>query len=172
VAAAEELFASLYSELHRLAESQLRRNGGALVIGTTSLLHEAFLNMVGREDVVFTERARFFAYAARVMRGLTIDYLRRRQAQKRGAQLELTLEENGELSSGVLEAQRELTSLTQSLADLAQLDPSLSELIDLHFFGGLSFIEIANLRQVSERTVHRDWQKAKLLLRRSMRADA
>lgn len=170
--AAREVFALLYAELHRLAENQLHRNGGALVLGTTSLLHQAFLNMVGRDEVVFTERARFFAYAARAMRGLVVDYLRRRHAHKRDARLELTLDEHPELSPGVIDARHELASLTDSLEELAQLDPALAELIDLHFFGGLSFIEIADLRQVSERTVHRDWQKAKLLLRRSMLTEA
>jgi RNA polymerase sigma factor (TIGR02999 family) len=166
--AAEELFPIFYSELHRLAENHLRRSGGALTLGATTLLHEAYVNMVGRHELTFAERSRFFAYAARVMRGLTIDYLRRRHARKRGSRLELTLDECSAPSSGTLAAQRDLTALADSMQDLAAFEPRLAELIDLHFFGGLSFIEIAGLREVSERTVQRDWQKAKLLLRQAL----
>src|SRR5919202_6912550 len=89
--AAEQLFATLYAELHRLAEHHLRRGGGALTLGPTTLLHEAYLNIAGRDDVAFADQARFLAYASRAMRGLLIDYARRRRAQKRGRQLEITL---------------------------------------------------------------------------------
>ena len=86
--AADALFAALYSELHRLAKSQLARNGVA-TIGTTTLLHEAYLDIAGRESV-FPDRARFMGYAAKVMRGLIIDYARSRQALKRGGAFEIT----------------------------------------------------------------------------------
>jgi len=85
--AAEQLFALLYDELHRLAEHHLHRGNSALTIGTTTLVHEAYLNMVGRTDVSFPDRQRFFAYASRAMRGLVIDFARRRCAKKRGRML-------------------------------------------------------------------------------------
>ena len=86
--AADTLFATLYAELHRLASRQLARSSGELTLGTTTLLHEAYLNMSRREGAAFPDRARFMGYAARVMRGLVIDYVRNRTAQKRGGQLE------------------------------------------------------------------------------------
>src|SRR5207237_9886935 len=83
--AADKLFAILYHELHRLAEDNLRRAGSSLTLGPTTLLHEAYLNIAGREETEFTDRARFMVYASRAMRGLVIDYARRRRAKKRGA---------------------------------------------------------------------------------------
>jgi RNA polymerase sigma factor (TIGR02999 family) len=171
-AAAEELFALLYAELHRLAQSHLRRQGGSLTLGATTLVHEAYLNMIGRSEALFPDRARFFAYASRAMRGLAIDYSRRRHAKKRGRQFEITLEQDDDLSPGTAAAVTDLTELGDALTELAQVDPPLAELVDLHFFGGLSFLEIAGLRAVSERTVQRDWQKARLLLNRALREES
>ena len=79
--AADQLFALLYDELHRLAERHLRRGGAELTVGTTTLVHECYLGMAGLTDVTFPDRARFFAYASRAMRGLVIDYSRRRRAR-------------------------------------------------------------------------------------------
>jgi len=89
--AIDQLFSMLYHELHRLAEANLRHAGSALTLGTTTLLHETYLNIAGRKDIAFAERARFLAYASRAMRGLVIDYARRRRAKKRGSQFEITL---------------------------------------------------------------------------------
>src|SRR5918993_2868316 len=89
-AAAEALFTMLYSELHLLARRELARRGGSGTLGATTLLHEAYLDISGREGLVFPDRARFMAYAARVMRGLIIDHVRRRHARKRGGLFEIT----------------------------------------------------------------------------------
>ncbi len=167
--AAEQLFALLYDELHRLAEHHLHRGNSALTIGTTTLVHEAYLNMIGRTDVSFPDRQRFFAYASRAMRGLVIDFARRRCAKKRGRMLEITLEEGGVGSPEVKEATQDLPALNEGLNRLAGLDPMLAELVDLHFFGGFSFAEIATLRGISERTVEREWRKARTLLHRLVR---
>ena len=171
--AAETLFAILYDELHRLAEHSLRRAGASLTLGTTTLLHEAYLNIAGRENVAFAERSRFLAYAARAMRGLVIDYARSRRALKRGRQFEITLANDDEPSPDQgMEKAAELERLGDALDELAGLEPALSELVDLHFFCGFSFGEIASLRQVSERTVQRDWRKARLLLHEALLDDA
>ena len=170
--AADQLFAMLYSELHRLAEYNLRRAGYSLTLGTTTLIHEAYLNIAGRENVAFPERSRFLAYASRAMRGLIVDYARRRRAQKRGRQLEITLGDEEEASSGTsMEKASELAQLGDALEELTQLQPALAELVDLHFFCGFSLVEIAALRQVSERTVQRDWRKARLLLHQALLDD-
>lgn len=163
-AAADELFTLLYNELHRLAEISLRRAGSALTLGTTTLIHEAYLNIAGRPDLAFADRSRFLAYAARAMRGLTIDYARRRQAKKRGRQLEVTLTDDVAASPESQQVGQDLERLDDALRALATIEPSLVELVDLHFFSGFSFVEIAALRGVSDRTVQRDWRKARLLL--------
>lgn len=159
--AAAELFSALYRELHRLARRQLHAGAAGLTLGATTLLHEAYLDMSGR-GVVFPDRARFFSYAARAMRGLIIDYVRERRALKRGGEFVLTTLDT-EISDAVA-PDGDLTPLGDALADLAQVDPGLAEIVDLKFFCGLSFIEIAQLRGVSERTVRRDWDKARVYL--------
>jgi RNA polymerase sigma factor (TIGR02999 family) len=166
--AADQLFMLLYDELHRLADRQIRRSSPELTLSTTTLLHEAYLNIAGRGGVDFPDRARFLAYASRAMRGLVIDYARRRQAQKRGGEFHIT-------SSGVEEAPahedarpESLERLGEGLDTLAEVDPDLAQLVDLHFFSGFSLAEIAAMRDVSERTVQRDWRKARLLLHRTL----
>ena len=168
--ASEQLFALLYAELRRLAEAQLRRQGGALTLGATTLVHEAYMAMLGQHELSFPDRARFFAYASRAMRGLIVDYSRRRRAQKRGRQFEITLDDDAGESQAP--GGSELSELADALEALARVDAPLAELVDLHFFGGMSFGEIAALRAVSERTVQRDWQKARLLLHRLLRTSS
>lgn len=167
-AAAAELFSALYRELHSIAERELHRGGSELTLGTTTLLHEAYLNIAGREGVQFATRGQFLAYAARAMRGLMIDYARRRRAKKRGGEFHLTSSgaEAAPLDSGV--SPEELIQLGEALDTLAGVDPDLAQLVDLHFFCGFSFAELAELRGVSERTVQRDWRKARLLLHRTL----
>ena len=169
--AIDKLFAVLYDELHRLAEHNLRRAGSTLTLGTTTLLHEAYLNVAGRENIAFTERARFLAYASRAMRGLVIDYVRSRRAKKRGRQFEITLADDEPSSGRPLENATELERLGEALDELGQFEPALAELVDLHFFCGFSFVEIAALREVSERTVQRDWRKARLVLHQALLED-
>ncbi len=166
--AIDKLFAILYHELHQLAEHNLRRAGSALTLGTTTLLHETYLNIAGRENIAFAERTRFLAYASRAMRGLVIDYARRRRAKKRGSQFEITLGNDEPPSGQQLQDATELERLGEALDELGQLEPALAELVDLHFFCGFSFAEVAALRHVSERTVGRDWRKARLLLHQAL----
>ena len=169
--AIDKLFAILYHELHQLAEHNLRRAGSALTLGTTTLLHETYLNIAGREKLGFAERSRFLAYAARAMRGLVIDYARSRRAMKRGRQFEITLENDAPAPGQPIQTNAELERLGEALGELGQLEPALAELVDLHFFCGFSFVEIAELRGVSERTVRRDWRKARLLLHQALLDD-
>ena len=170
--AADKLFALLYRELHRLAEHSLRRAGSALTLGTTTLLHEAYLDIAGREHLAFADQSRFLAYASRAMRGLIIDYARARRAQKRGRQFEITLTAEEPSSGQAMERAAELERLGDAVSELAELEPALAELVDLHFFCGFSFAEIAELRGVSDRTVQRDWRKARMLLHDALHDDA
>jgi RNA polymerase sigma factor (TIGR02999 family) len=167
-AAADELFALLYGELHRLAEHHLRRRGSALTLGSTTLLHEAYLNISQRDDIAFADRSRFLAYASRAMRGLVIDYARRRRARKRGRDLEITLMGDEPASPDAAQTTEELERLADALDELASLDAALSSLVDMHFFSGFSLVEIAALRGVSTKTVQRDWRKARMLLQHAL----
>jgi RNA polymerase sigma factor (TIGR02999 family) len=164
--AADSLFAALYAELHALARRQLSRGPGA-TLGTTTLLHEAYLNISGREGTRFPDRARFMGYAAKVMRGLIIDYARSRQALKRGGGFELTSAVD-DVAEPAADAE-ELERIGVALDELTAADPELAELVDLKFFGGFSLAEIGEMRGVSERTVQRHWDKARAYLYRAMR---
>lgn len=167
--AAGELFEALYAELHRLARRELQRNGGAVSLGTTTLLHETYLSVKERSSSNFPDRGRFLAYAARAMRGLVIDYGRRQQALKRGGEFHITgIDESKDgVGADQVNAPR-LEELAIALDALAALDGALVELVDLHFFCGFEFQEIATMRGVSERTVQRDWRKARMLLRHAL----
>ncbi len=165
---ADALFAALYRELHSIAERELRHASDQLTLGTTTLLHEAYLNISQREGVGFATRGQFLAYAARAMRGLTIDYVRRRRAKKRGGEFHITSSGAELVPDAGEDAPEVLERLGASLDLLAAADPALAQLVDLHFFCGFSLPEVAELRGVSERTVQRDWRRARLLLHRSL----
>ena len=168
--AADLLFATLYEELHRMARRELAKRGAGMTLGATTLLHEAYLDISDREGAAFPDRNRFMGYAARVMRGLIIDYARRRQAQKRGGEFELTA-----LSTDVAESSAdadELSRVSHALDALEGTDARLARVVDFKFFCGFSFIEIASMTGVSERTVQRDWEKARIYLHQVLRSDA
>jgi len=163
--AAEALFATLYAELHRLARRELARLGG-MGLGATTLLHEAYIDMARGKGASFPDRARFMGYASRVMRGLIIDHARERCAIKRGGEFQFTSmrTEAGEHAMDV----GELANISDALDALSTEESSLAEIVDLKFFCGFSFAEIAAMRGVSERTVQRQWEKARIYLHRAL----
>lgn len=162
----QSLFVELYEELSRIAQRELRRGGRELTLGATTLLHEAYMNISQRQGLDFPDRAHFMAYAARAMRRLVIDYARSRQALKRGGAFQIT-----SLPTDVPQAAvdpGELERLSAAIERLAALEPRLAQVVDLKYFGGFSFADIAAMWGVSERTVQRDWEKARLFLHRSL----
>jgi RNA polymerase sigma factor (TIGR02999 family) len=158
------LFATLYAELRRLADREVRRYPGSGVSPTT-LVHEAYVNLVNRDGLSFSDSARCLSYVARAMRGVLIDFARRHQAIKRGAGFQIT-ELNTQIAAEESSDEGSLTRLSEALDELGRHEPQLAELVDLKYFCGFSFAEIAKLRGASERTVQRDWQKVRLLLYR------
>jgi RNA polymerase sigma factor (TIGR02999 family) len=158
--AREQLFAVLYAELHKIAQRAVRRSS-ALTLSPTTLLHETYLNMSGRESAPFADRAHFLAYASRAMRGLIINYVRNKSAQKRGGAFEITVLPT-EVPEGTPDLQ--LEKLGDAVESLAGVDPRLARLVDLKFFCGFTFEQIAGVLGTSERTAKRDWDKARILL--------
>jgi RNA polymerase sigma factor (TIGR02999 family) len=167
--ATEELFEALYSELHRMAKRELARPGAQVSISVTTLLHEAYIDMAGRNGQAFPDRGRFMGYAARVMRGLIIDHARNRSAIKRGGEFTLTSLDTA--AGENLADERELTRISDALNELAKIDPPLAEVVDLKFFCGFSFSEVAAMQNLSERTVQRRWEKARIYLHHQLRTD-
>lgn len=163
---ASEWFQLLYDELRRRARGELFRHA-TLTLGPTTLLHETWLR-VGHKPLEFASRNELVAYAARTMRGIVIDHIRARMASKRGGGVEPLVYDT--LADLRVMRDDEVVGLDEALGALAAADPALCELVELRFFAGLTLAEIAALREVSERTVQRDWEKARLFLYRSMRA--
>ena len=161
-AAHDQLFALLYAELHRLARREAQRHGPRAVLGPTTLLHEVYLDIRRRDALAFANKAHFLAYAARAMRGVVIDRVRESAAKKRGGGLAIT-----SFDTEIAEhcGQPELLPRIGDLLDeLATLEPELAHVVDLKFFCGFTMAEIAELKNVSERTVQRQWEKARMLL--------
>ena len=159
------LFSTLYSELHRLARRQLAGQFIPARFGATTLLHEAYLNMANGAS--FPDRARFMAYASRVMRGLIIDHARARKSAKKGGSYHITAVTLDNLASPI--DARELALINDALEELTTVEPELATLVDLRFFCGFSFAEIGAMQMISERTVQRKWEKARIYLYKSIR---
>jgi RNA polymerase sigma factor (TIGR02999 family) len=166
---ADTLFNALYSELHGLAKRELTRRGSSASLGVTTLLHEAYLDISARDNASFPDQARFMGYAAHVMRGIIIDYARNRRALKRGGEFEITSLE-GDYFANPAEV-NQLSSISDALDQLTKVEPELAEVIDLKFFCGFTFAEIASMQGLSERTVQRRWEKARIYLHCCICAD-
>ena len=163
LAARAELFAAAYSELRKLARSRLRDGGRNTFLETTALVHESYLRFVNAGKLRVEDRRAFFAYASKVMRSVIIDSVRERQAQRRGGDLtELTLDT--QVSAEVPSSEAEVLHVHEALLALEQAEPRLAEVVEMRYFGGYSELEIAEVLGVTERTVRRDWDKARLLL--------
>ena len=168
-AALDRVLATLYQELHAMARRQLAGQQGH-TLDATALVHEAYLKLSGRNAAQFDDRAHFFAYAASAMRSVVVDYARQRLAQKRGGDLHRVAELPEEIEGGV-RLDEETLGLDTALTRLAAVDARLAQVVELRYFTGLSELEIAALLKRSERSIRRDWQKARLFLLASLKDD-
>ena len=166
-AALDRVLSTLYRELHTMARRQLAGQQNH-TLDATSLVHESYLKLLGASGRArFDDRAHFFAYAASAMRSVVVDYARNRLARKRGGDLKRVAEIPEDSESGV-RLDENLLALDVALNRLHDLDERLAKVVELRYFAGLSELEIAELMQRSERSIRRDWQKARILLLASM----
>jgi RNA polymerase sigma factor (TIGR02999 family) len=157
-----KLYALLYNDIKRLARSRLYASGGVNSLNTTALVNEGFLRIANQEAMCSDSRLQFFAYIGRVFRSVVLDHLRAEQAEKRGGgQIHVTLSHAEGIAD---EINSDLESLDRALAALKSTHADLYEIVELRFFAGLSLDEIAGLRGESERTIRRDWVKARALI--------
>lgn len=163
--ASERLFAALYDELHRLAAGQLR---GESAVRTTSLVHEAFLKLARHGAIEINDRGHFFAVAARAMRQIVIDHARARAAQRRGGNLQLASLETTALQAAAEERGEDVLALDDALNRLEEVDAPLAALVELRFYAGLELAEIASVQGRSERSLKRDWRRARAFLQREI----
>jgi RNA polymerase sigma factor (TIGR02999 family) len=166
--ARDALFAAAYGELHRLAHSRLRDGGRNTVLDTTCLVHESYLRFVRAGELRAEDRRAFFAYASQVMRSVIVNSVRERLAQKRGGdQTPLTLSSG--LGAQQSDAEQTVLAVHEALETLEQVDPRLAQVAQMRYFGGYSEQEIAETLDITERTVQRDWEKARLILAAALR---
>lgn len=158
------LFPLVYADLRDLARRQLRGARGTL--NTTAVVHEAYLRFAGNDGVLPSDRAHFFAIAARAMRQIVIDHARRHLAAKRGGGAPHTLLDEAQVA--VEDRAEELLDLHAALERMETLDARLGRVVELRFFAGLSVEETAEALSVSAITVKRDWRKAKAFLYREL----
>ena len=163
--ALDQIYASLYPDLKRIARARLRQQGRGDSMGTTTLLHESFLRLVNAAELRLVDRRHFFAYAARTMRNVIIDSAREHLAERRGGgAAHETLGGDAALQVADTSVSQELIRVSEALRELEAIDPELAELVDMRYFGGYSEAEIAELQGVTDRTVRRRWDKARAWL--------
>jgi RNA polymerase sigma factor (TIGR02999 family) len=162
-AARDALFAAAYDELRRLARARLRDGGRNTLLETTSLVHECYLRFLGAGELRAEDRRAFFAYASRVMRSVILNSVRERQAERRGGGAPL-LTLSTELAANLASDEETILKVHEALEVLEQADARLAQVAQMRYFGGYSEREIAETLGVTERTVQRDWEKARAIL--------
>lgn len=160
--AADRLFATVYKDLHRIAGRVLRGGDGGM--HTTSLVHDAYIKLRRPESLQQNDREHFFAVAARAMRQIVIDHARERAAHKRGGEFDLRSLDSSALQVAANGRSDNLLALDESLGRLAEVDPALAQLVELRFFGGLELSELSAILDRSERSLKRDWRRARAFL--------
>lgn len=167
-AAIDRIFAELYDDFRRIAHARLRQSAPLTLMETTALVNDAYLRLVRVGRIDAENRAHFLAYSARVMRSIIVDLVRERVAQRRGGgNFEVTL--NTEVAEAVPSDEAEILAVSEALDALAAVDARLVEVVELRYFAGLTEAEIATALGLSDRTVRRLWEKARVLLRAALR---
>ena len=168
VEARDALFAAAYAELHRMARARLRAGGRSAVLDTTGLVHESYLRFVRAGELRVEDRRAFFSYASRVMRTVIVNTVRERVAQKRGGNwLPMTLSTG--LVTHAPDGEDQILEVHEALEGLEKADPRLAQIALMRYFGGYTEKEIAATLDTTERTVQRDWEKARLILAAALR---
>jgi len=167
--ARDALFAAAYGELRSLARSRLQAGGRSTCLDTTALVHESFLRFLRHGQLRNEDRRAFFGYASRVMRSVIVDSVRERQAQVRGGGMaRLTLDT--QMLDGLPAGEDELLRVDEALEALAGTQPRLAKVVEMRYFGGYNDVEIAAALGLNEKTIRRDWDKARLLLTAMLQA--
>jgi RNA polymerase sigma factor (TIGR02999 family) len=166
--ALNHLFEILYADIHRMARARLAENGPLTLLDPTSLAHEAYLRLHSAGRIDLDSRGRFMAYVSQVLRSVIVDFARRRNAERRGGGIaHVTL--NTEVAESVGNRDDDVLRIDEALDELEKSDPRLRQVIEMRYFAGLGHEEVAAALGVNERTVRRDWERARLLLAVSLR---
>ena len=163
----DALFQESYEDLRKLARARLQGGGRNVVLDTTALVHESYLRLAGRSGVEFPDRLRFLGYAGKVFRSVIVDLVRERQAAQRGGGLApITL--TTQMENVAARGEEQILKVHEALEELRKLDQRMAQVVEMRYFGGLTEADIAAVLGVTERTVRRDWQQARLFLAESL----
>jgi RNA polymerase sigma-70 factor (ECF subfamily) len=164
--ALEKLFPLVEKELHRLAHNYMRKLQPGITLQTTAVINETYIRLIDQNKVQWQNRAHFFGIAATMMRRFLLNYIRDNKAQKRGGgAIEVSL---GDAMTVTEEKSREILALEEALCTLSKIDGRMTKIVELRYYGGLNFKEIAEILKVSTVTVRRDWTLAKAWLAREV----
>ena len=165
--AVDALFGCVYPELRHMARTRLRRHQRNTLLDTTELVHESYMRFVKVGRLKLEDRAHFMGYAGKIMRAVIVDTVRERMAQRRGgSQRAITLD--SQLAAPAADSGAEILEVHAALDELAQHDPRLVQVVEMRYFGGMTDLQVAESLGIAERTVRRDWEKARLLLAESL----
>jgi len=162
-AAIDALFELLYQDLRRIAHARLAASGHQTLLDTSALVHEAYLRFQQADRITLNDREHFLAYAASTLRSVVVDFVRKRRAERRGGDaVHVTLDTNLAENPGA--SDDEILAVHEALQELARVDSRLVQVVEMRYFEGLTETEIATILGVTDRTVRRDWEKARVLL--------
>jgi RNA polymerase sigma factor (TIGR02999 family) len=167
-AALDQLVASVYPELRRIAHARLAPHAHNALLNTTTLVHECYMKFVGAQRLNVEDRGHFLAYAASAMRSIIVDQARASLTQRRGghaAHVTLDTANSGE----VAQAEDQIFDVDSAITELARLSPRLAQVVEMRYFGGMNDEEIGLALGVNGRTVRRDWEKARMMLVAALR---
>lgn len=170
-AAVREVFDTTYQDLHKLARARLASGGRGTLLDTTALVHESFLRFVNTGRVAIADRQHFMRYASHVMRSVIVDMARASRRERRGGGVKpVTL--NTEIGDGIFDegsdAEEQIINVHEALEELNSIDPRIVQVVEMRYFAGMTEAEIATVLGVTDRTVRRDWEKARLLLAKAL----
>ncbi len=169
-APADTLFAATYRELRQLARARLRGGGRNTLLDTTALVHESYLRLSRAGELQFPDRPRFLGYASRVMRSIIVDMVRQRQTDRHGGgAVHVTLTGDVADAAGLPGDEAHIVRVHEALLALAEVDPRMAQVVEMRYFAGLNDLEIAAALQVTDRTVRRDWEQARLFLAEALK---
>lgn len=164
----EQAFGQAYPELRRLARARLRSGGRNTVLDTTALVHETYLKLSRTAGISFPDRPRFLMYAGRAMRSIIVDMVRQRRTERAGGDVAmLTL--TGDLVDALPAQETHILRVHEALEEMAQVDERMARVVEMRYFGGMTDLEIGEALGVTDRTVRRDWEQARLFLADALR---
>jgi RNA polymerase sigma factor (TIGR02999 family) len=162
------MFDATYQDLRRLARQRLARGGRGTLLDTTALVHESFMRFAGAGNLRLEDRHHFMRYAGHVMRSVIVDLVRAGKAARRGGDAaHVTL--NTGIGDGVAEGEEQILRVHEALEELSAVDPRMAQVVEMRYFAGMTEEEIAAALGITDRTVRRDWEKARLLLAKALR---